>query len=67
MDITYFLRSICKKKNPICLYPAVTDPGGPLPLSLFLDQTEALRAEKILLGDRPLLPPLSQGLDPALS
>ena len=34
--------------------------GGPTP-SLFLDQTEARRAEH-----RPRPPPLSQGLDPAL-
>ena len=32
--------------------------------SLFLDQTEARRAEKNCFGHRP--PPLSQGLDPAL-
>ena len=36
--------------------------GGPLPL-LVLDQTEARRAEKIVYGDRPPPPPLSQGLD----
>ena len=47
----------------------VADPGPPL----FLDQTEARRAEKNFGGDRssPGLddhppPPLSQGLDPAL-
>jgi len=38
---------------------AVADPGegprGPAP-PLFLDQTEARRAEKIFLGDRPLPP-----------
>ena len=33
--------------------------------SLFLDQTEARRAEKNCFGHRPP-PPLSQGLDPAL-
>ena len=43
---------------------------------LFLDQTEARRAEKFFFGDRPPLPPyvsvwmtvppLSQGMDPAL-
>ena len=46
-------------------------PGSPL----FSDQTEARRADKIFLGDRPppylrvwmtVPPPLSQGLDPAL-
>ena len=47
-------------------------PGSPL----FSDQTEARRADKIFLGDRPPPlskglddrppPPLSQGLDPAL-
>ena len=36
-------------------------PGGPAPPPLFLDQTEAQRAEKIFLGHRPA--PLSQGLD----
>ena len=51
------------------------EPVGPPPL--FLDQTEARRAEKkIFFGDRPPLPPyqrvwmtaprLSQGLDSAL-
>ena len=52
-------------------------PGGPAPHPLFLDQTEARRADKILgeiglphplskgLDDQPP-PPLSQGLDPAL-
>ena len=52
---------------------SVVNPGeGPGPV-LFLDQTEAQRAEKIDLGDRPpskglddWAPPLSQGLDPAL-
>ena len=47
--------------------------GGLDPL-LFLDQTEAQRAEKIFFGDPPPLlkvlddcpPPLSQGLDAAL-
>ena len=43
--------------------------GGPGP-PLFLDQAEARMAEKIFFGDRPPaprpLPPLSQGLDPAL-
>ena len=42
--------------------------------ALFLDQTEARRAEKNLFGDRPPLsqglddraPPLSEGLDPPL-
>ena len=44
----------------------VKNPGkGPAPL--FLDQTEARRAEKKFFGDRPPpTPPLSQGLDPAL-
>ena len=56
-------------------------PGTCPPPLLFLDQTEARRAEKIFLGDRPPTPlskglddrpppppppPLSQGLDPAL-
>ena len=49
------------------------DPGGLDPL-LFLDQTEAQRAEKIFFRDPPPLskvlddcpPPLSQGLDVAL-
>ena len=36
-------------------------PGGPP--SLFLDQTEARRAEKKYLNPPP--PPLSEGLDPA--
>ena len=44
-------------------------PGGPGP-PLFLYQAEARMAEKIFFGDRPPapcpLPPLSQGLDPAL-
>ena len=47
-------------------------PGGLDPL-LFLDQTEAQRAEKTFFGDPPPLskvlddcPPLSQGLDAAL-
>ena len=71
------------------LYPfttSVADPGegpmGPAPLTpppppIFLDQTEAQRAEKKFSGDRvphlsrglddrPLLALLSQGLDPAL-
>ena len=49
-------------------------PGDPLPL--FLEQTEVRRAEKKFLetvpplfkgvDDLPPLPPLSQGLDPAL-
>ena len=48
---------------------------GREPSPLFLDQTEAQRAENILLGDPPPLSkgmddrpphPLSQGLDPAL-
>ena len=39
---------------------AVADPGeGPTSLPLFLDQTEARRAEKNFLGDRP--PPLISG------
>ena len=40
----------------------VANPGeGPTPPPLYLDQTEAQRAKKILLGDRPppLPPPLS--------
>ena len=45
----------------------VADPGkGPVgysPSPLFLDQTEARRAEKTFLGDRPPLPHLSKGLD----
>ena len=54
--------------------PAVADPGeGPSPL--FLDQTEARRAEKKLFGRPPPLsqglddlpPPLSEGLDPTLA
>ena len=36
-------------------------PGGPPPPPLFLDQTEARRAEKNFFWDRG--PPLSQGLD----
>ena len=41
---------------------AVADPGeGPTSLPLFLDQTEARRAEKNFLGDRPPRP-LSKGL-----
>ena len=42
-------------------------PGAPAP-SLFLDQTDARRAEKIVLGDHPPPSPrvLSQGLGPAL-
>ena len=48
------------------------EPGGPAPL--FLDQTEAQRAEKNFLETAPLRclrvwmtkPPLSQGQDPAL-
>ena len=45
-------RGVCK----------VADPGeGPAPPPLFLDQTEARRAEKIFLGGTG--PPLSQGLD----
>ena len=40
MDITYFLRSIYKKKKLSCLYPAVADPAeGPGKPPLFLDQT----------------------------
>ena len=53
------------------------NPGGPAP-PLFLDQTEARRAEELFFGDLlpphliygsrwpPPPPPLSQGLDPAL-
>ena len=40
--------------------------GGPGPPPLFLDQTEARRAEKNFLGDCPHPPPPFQGLDPAL-
>ena len=49
----------------------MADPGegpwgpAPPPPPLFLDQTEARRAEKIFFGDRAS-PHLSQGLDPAL-
>ena len=47
----------------------VADPGE-VPPPLFLDQTEARRAEKffwrLLPPQCPLPPPLSQGLDPAL-
>ena len=40
MDITYFLRSICKKKKLSCLYPSVADPGeGPRKPPLFLETT----------------------------
>ena len=39
-------------------------PGWPSPPPLFLDQTEARRAENIFGGDRA--PPLSQCLDSAL-
>ena len=39
-------------------------PGGAARPPLFLDQTEARRAEKDFFGDRPPHPPpLSQGLD----
>ena len=45
----------------------MADPGkGPVgysPSPLFLDQTEARRAEKNFLGDRHTPPPLSKGLD----
>ena len=51
-------------------------PGGPPPPPLFLDRTEARRAEEIFFGARAPpclkvwmtapLPPLSQGLDPVL-
>ena len=37
-------------------------PGG-LGAPLFLDQTEAWRAEKTFFRDHPPPPPLSQGLD----
>ena len=40
--------------------------GARPPFPLFLDQTEARRAEKIFSGDRPPTP-LSQGLDTTLS
>ena len=49
-------------------------PGAPPPL--FLDQTEARKAEKCFFGDHPpftylriwmIGPPLSEGLDPALT
>ena len=40
----------------------MVDPGEGAPL--FLDETEAKRAEKIFLDTVP--PPLSHGLDPAL-
>ena len=40
---------------------AIADPGPPPPL--VLDQTEARGTEKISLGDRLPLAPLSKGLD----
>ena len=40
--------------------------GSAPPPPLFLDQTEARRAEKKFLGTGWPGPPLSQGLDPAL-
>ena len=49
---------------------SVADPGegpGGGRLTLFLDQTEAPKAEKNLFGDRdPPPPPLSEGLDQPL-
>ena len=37
-------------------------PGGPVP-PLFLDHTEAQKAEKNFFGDHPPSPPPSKGLD----
>ena len=68
-------RYVSMSLNNLCWF-AVADPGdGPAPPRLFLDQTEARRAETFFwrpgrpplskgLDDRPLF--LSQGLDPAL-
>ena len=33
---------------------------------LFLDQSEARRAEKLFFGDRPPTPTVSEGLDPSV-
>ena len=59
--------------SPFAVADPGEGPGGPsLPLPLFLDQTEAQRAEKKCFGDRPQPPPpppfisRSQGLDPVL-
>ena len=70
----YLLKWFGENRSVLCIQSTVADPGeGPL---LFLDQTEARRAEKLFwrpppalsqgLDDRAHLPPLSQGLDPAL-
>ena len=69
------MHSLSRKFFSISLYSAVSRGGARGPTHLFLDQTEAQRAEKIFLGDRSPLPlskcvddcpppPLSQG--PAL-
>ena len=70
------MHSLSRKFFSISLYSAVSRGGARGPTHLFLDQTEAQRAEKIFLGDRsplplskcvddcPPPPPLSQG--PAL-
>ena len=62
---------------PFCAFAVVNQPvadPGEAGSPLFLDETKARRAEKIILGDCPPLskgvddrPLLSQGLDPALS
>ena len=58
---------LCDSLHVLC-DSSVVDPGEwprwPGPPPLFLDKTEAQRAEKIFLGDQA--PPLSQGLDPPL-
>ena len=44
--------------SPFAVADPGEGPGGPsLPLPLFLDQTEAQRAEKKCFGDRPQPPP----------
>ena len=62
---------------PFCALGVVNQPvadSGEAGPPLFLDETKARRAEKIIFGDRPPLskgvddrPLLSQGLDPAPS
>ena len=60
-------RSQLLVKQTCLLRITVADTGEAPPL--FLDQTEARRAQKRFFGDRPLphpAPTFSQGLDPAL-
>ena len=74
-DLVYADLTTCTTCNMICCTRTVADPGdgpGGTPPPLFLDQTEAQRAKKLFFWrpafppPQPPLPPLSQGLDPAL-